>query len=82
MRHFYKQMLIGDKADNIIGVAGIGKVKAGRLIDDLYLEEKMFNLVVGLYEGNEERFIMNAQCLWIWRKENDIWKIPDGFRFQ
>jgi DNA polymerase I len=82
LQHFYKQMLIGDKADNIIGVAGIGKVKAGRLIDDLYLEEKMFDVVAGLYEGDEARFLMNAQCLWIWRKENDIWKIPDGLRFQ
>lgn len=33
LEFFYKQLLIGDTADNIKGVAGIGKVKAGRIID-------------------------------------------------
>ena len=28
IQHFYKQMLIGDSSDNIIGINGIGKVKS------------------------------------------------------
>lgn len=89
LQHFYKQMLIGDTADNIIGVAGIGKVKAHNTIINLLQEDKMYNKVLDLYQqeavgqqslediSDDEyqrltfegynRFIMNADCLWIWR---------------
>lgn len=70
LKTFYKQMLIGDTSDNIKGVAGIGKVKAAKLIDHLDNEADMFNLVADLY-SNQERFLMNADCLWIMRKENE-----------
>lgn len=66
LKHFYKQMLIGDTSDNIIGVRGLGKAKAAKLIDPLETEAEMIQLVKGLY-NDDERFIMNADCLWIWR---------------
>ena len=72
IKHFYKQMLIGDTSDNIIGVKGIGKVKAGNIIDPLETEEEMFNAVYDLYD-DAERFDMNADCLWIWRKYGERW---------
>jgi 5'-3' exonuclease len=75
LRHFYKQLLIGDKADNIFGVVGIGKVKAAKLIDHLNDEPEMFATVSDLYDS-EERLLINGQCLWIWRKENDLWQLP------
>lgn len=75
LRHFYKQMLIGDRADNIFGVDGIGKVKAGKLIDHLNEEADMLSIVQDLY-NSDERLLINGQCLWIWRKENDLWQIP------
>jgi 5'-3' exonuclease len=37
---FYKQLLMGDKADNILGIAGVGEVKAGRLLEDLLYEDE------------------------------------------
>jgi 5'-3' exonuclease len=42
---FYKQLLIGDTVDNIKGVTGIGKGKAGKLLDPLLgeSEEVLFN---------------------------------------
>lgn len=78
LKQFYRQMLIGDTADNIRGVDKIGKVKAAKLIDHLETEEEMYHTVSDLYYLNESnteeaynRFIMNADCLWIMRKEGE-----------
>lgn len=75
LKHFYKQLLIGDPVDNIFGIDGIGKVKAARIIDPCETEEEMLEQVRSRYD-DDERLIMNAKCLWIWRKENDIWEAP------
>lgn len=68
LRNFYKQLLIGDRSDNIFGVVGIGKVKAAKLIDPLEYEEDMYNVVSSLYNDND-RLCLNMECLWIWRSE-------------
>jgi hypothetical protein len=68
IRHFYRQLLIGDRSDNIFGVVGVGKVKASKLLDHLETEQEMLEVVKSLYEDNE-RLCMNMQCLWIWRDE-------------
>ena len=70
IKHFYKQMLIGDAADNIKGVDKIGPVKAAKLIDHLETEEEMYLAVCELYKDTE-RFDMNADCLWIFRNEGE-----------
>ena len=74
LKAFYKQMLIGDKSDNIFGVRGIGPVKAAGIIDTLDTEEEMINTVFKLYEEDAERFWMNAQCLWIMQREKETWQ--------
>lgn len=70
-RFFYYQLLVGDPTDAIKGVAGIGPKKAEKLLDvpikDLY------EVVKNQYSCEEE-MDMNAQCLFIWHKENDNWK--------
>lgn len=73
LRTFYKQMLIGDVADNIFGVRGIGKVKASKIIDEIEDEEEMIEIVHDLYNEDSERFLMNAQCLWIMQREGETW---------
>lgn len=73
VRYFYKQMLIGDKVDNIIGVHGLGPVKAGKYIDNLEEEEEMIETVLSLYNDDVTRFIYNAQCLWIMQQEGVTW---------
>ena len=60
LRHFYKQMLIGDKSDNIFGVDKIGPVKAAKLIDHLDDEQDMFEVVWEKYGYDAKRFAMNA----------------------
>ena len=73
LRYMYKQMLIGDKTDNIIGIYGLGPAKSGKLIDNLETEEEMIETVFDLYDQDVERFILNAQCLWIMQKEGETW---------
>jgi len=70
LKLFYEQCLKGDKADNVKGIAGIGEVKARKLLENLTTEEQMFDLVRGVY-SNDGEFVMNAQCLWILRSLDD-----------
>jgi len=73
LRTFYKQMLIGDVSDNIFGVDGIGKVKASKILDEIEDENEMIDIVHDLYNEDSERFLMNAQCLWIMQREGETW---------
>lgn len=72
IKTFYKQMLIGDASDNIFGMKGIGVVKAGKLLDHLETEQEWFDVVYDLYD-DADRFVMNAQCLWIMQNRNETW---------
>ena len=74
LKTFYMQMLIGDKTDDIIGVKGIGKVKAEKLIAPLEDESDMIRVVFDLYDEDAQRFEMNANCLWIMQKEKTTWQ--------
>lgn len=67
IRWFYKQLLMGDKADNIKGVAGIGEVKAERLLLPCLDEEEMFDTIRNQYNNDYEMW-MNGECLWILRE--------------
>ena len=71
IKQLYRQMIIGDPTDNIFGVKGIGKVGAAKEIDHLETEQEMIETVALLYGLDLERFIMNADCLWIWRNMNE-----------
>jgi len=76
LQRFYKQLLIGDTSDNLFGVSGIGPKKAAKIIDSIYDELEMFNAVKELYD-DEERLMMNAQCMYIKRSEDDKYRIPE-----
>jgi 5'-3' exonuclease len=76
LRSFYRQLLIGDRVDNITGITGIGKVKAARCIDHLDNESDMFATVRVLYQ-DDERLLRNGQLLWVRRTENEMWRFPD-----
>ena len=75
LRHFYTQVLTGDPADNIKGAAGIGKIKAGRILNDLSTELEMFAAVRDYFSCDEE-LLITGQCLWIMRRPNERWRFP------
>lgn len=72
LRNFYRQFLIGDTSDNIIGAKGIGQVKASRIIDSLETELDMFMAVQSLYDS-DERLLKNGRLLYLLRSEDDDW---------
>lgn len=75
LKTFYTQLLVGDPADNLKGAVGIGKVKAERILADCFTEKDMYEAVESCY-SSEEELLLNGQCLWIFRKKDDRWKIP------
>lgn len=75
LRRFYTQILTGDSTDNIKGASGIGRVKAGRILADCRTEEALLE-ATRCYFSCDEELEMTGACLWIFRKPNDIWKIP------
>jgi 5'-3' exonuclease len=76
IKNFYKQMLVGDRVDNIIGIKGIGPVKAERLLKECKSEAEMYLAVLEAYEGNAERVLENGRLLWIRRESNQLWTPP------
>lgn len=74
MLFFYRQIIMGDKADNIVGVYGIGDKKSQKILEGLS-EIEMFNKCVELLES-EERVIENARLLWLRREPNQTWERP------
>jgi 5'-3' exonuclease len=77
IKSFYRSLLVGDRTDNIIGVAGIGPVKAAKAIDHLETEQEMFEVVRDLYH-DYERLLKNGKLLWIMREEHKQWEFPLG----
>lgn len=76
LRSFYKQILTGDAVDNVVGVNGIGPVKAAKLLEECTTERQMYEACLEAFEWNEERVIENGQLLWLRRKEKEIWTPP------
>lgn len=70
---FFTQLLTGDTVDNLKGVVGIGKAKAEKLLNSAESASEMWEVVKDCY-SSEEDMDMQAQCLWIHRKQNDNYK--------
>ena len=74
MRFFYTQMLTGDSTDNIIGLKGIGPVRAKKLLAGCsswgtyhHAVREEYNREFG--SAAHARFIENTQLLWIKQEE-------------
>ena len=84
LRNFYTQLIEGDASDNI--PAWDGKLRTSRpkfvqkLIDPLYEtedEKDMYCYVESLYGNKQlEQMLLNAQLLYIHKKEGDRWNPP------
>lgn len=76
IRNFYKQILTGDRVDNVVGIKGIGAVKAERILKECKDENEMYLAVLEAYKGDAARVLENGQLLWIRRQSNEIWIPP------
>lgn len=77
--NFYTQILVGDRVDNILGLRGIGPVKAAKILKDCTNEDELYEACCKAYRDHEEtqdRLIENGQLLWLQRKENQLWQPP------
>jgi 5'-3' exonuclease len=74
LKALYMQTLVGDRSDNIVGIAGIGPVKAAKILDPL-LPEEYYQACREIY-NDDERYHLNLMLLWIWQKPMDIWEVP------
>jgi len=79
---FYKQILTGDKVDDIPGIYGVGPKKADKILDGIEDEEDLWLTVVNKWceyaqhDSVLETVIRNARLLWIRTKEGEIWQPP------
>jgi 5'-3' exonuclease len=73
--NFYMQFLVGDRIDNIIGVDGIGPVKARKLLEGK-TEQEMFDICVEKL-GSVERAVENGRLLFLQRHPNQLWSPPN-----
>ena len=69
-RFFCYQLMVGDTADGIKGVPGIGPKKANKLLDN-YPADEWLSRIRDLYSCDEE-FNLNAKVLWIWRDDHRV----------
>ena len=72
-RFFYKQMLTGDRVDNITGIRGIGDKKADKLLDahddwDALIIEKYMEE----FEHGYHRAVENTQLLWMLQRNKQM----------
>lgn len=74
--NFYKQLLTGDRTDNIRGVAGIGPVKALKILAACKDEHEMYDACLVAYDGNYDELKENADLLWIRQKDKEEWHVP------
>ena len=78
-RNFYKQMIVGDRTDNIAGLRGLGEKAASKHLDSVQDVTKMRKIVEQLYKEHtahswpgkdwKECFLENGRLLWMQREE-------------
>ena len=70
---FHKQLLTGDRVDNIIGIKGIGDKKSDKALGNLSYDDRVLK-IQGIYKSEFgdnwlQRYEENKQLLWILREE-------------
>ena len=70
LRNLFTQVLTGDRIDNIIGLKGIGPVKAQKLLQDCKTEREYYEACLKAYDGNQLRVDENLNLLWLQRTPN------------
>lgn len=82
-RSFYKQLVLGDRGDNVPGYDGKMRLKFPKFLsetrealDRAGTPFEMYKVCSALY-SNEETLIRNGKLLYIWHKLNDQWSPPE-----
>ena len=83
-KFFYYQMLVGDTADNIPGLQGVGDKGARKLLDPLETEWEVFSAVQKKYVevlkdtgiDIKEFFLEQADLLWMRQERNKGYEFP------
>jgi len=73
--NFYTQLLMGDGADNIPGIKGVGIKTAHKLLADCEDEEAMYQVCLDNWEDHDAMQI-SAELLYLLRHEKDEWGPP------
>lgn len=89
LRTFYRQILTGDRVDNVPGVGGVGPVKAAKRIPDTMVDEiGMYNAVVYKYwesydnhtrkslDKAKKDVLERGRLLWLRREPEQLWLPP------
>jgi len=76
---FHEQLLTGDTVDNIPGIEGVGKVKAGKILKDKNIKEQ-FESIVNAYkkhygQDHRNRLEVMGKMLFLLKKLDDNWTI-------
>lgn len=81
LKNLYKQALVGDVADNIKGIKGIGKVKAEKILKECFTEKELYETVLSCYNNSmtngEKRLHENMNLLYLLRSSDDEWRAPE-----
>jgi 5'-3' exonuclease len=70
----YTSMVVGDAADNLRGIDGLGPVKAGRLLRACSAEEA-HSVVSGLYQERDQDFFLAYRLFRLLRSTEEYWEI-------
>lgn len=80
IRWFYGQIIEGDRADNIIGINGIGPKKREKLLEHCKTEDDLYDACVACFMSNgyslDEavlRVIENGRLAWLRREVGQVW---------
>lgn len=79
-KFFYTQMLVGDVADNIKGIYGLGPASANMAFKDCKTPKDLEDCTIKEYKRNYnptvwlERFLTTGRLLHMQRYANDLWK--------
>lgn len=73
LKHFYRQILTGDRIDNIIGLPLVGPVKADKHLEDCITPLDYYVAALNAYEGDEKRVTENASLLWLQRSRGELY---------
>lgn len=81
--NFYTQLIMGDRADNIMGYDGKMRQKVPKFLQS-YVDAvhsatsdfEMFEIVREIYELGDEAMLNNARLLYIWREDGDEYSFP------